>query len=468
MFDFNSMYSWLLNNWQLVLIDVVLAVAAYFALRFAFIRFRRFFSGAYVRIQSWLTQSTPGRIRTGTRRWFRLVHLRRYRQVRYGYVKTHPEVYFLVLAVTAVLYLAAGTACLWAHLTIPRINHPLNVGVLIYIFGIAHFASGFRVVDRTHVGGVFVLGIPTIEITGFFLIVLGPDFLMKFGQVELAPIDISVPSAPEKVWRGRDDKGKPLPIPRDSDYEEPIRIVFADEEYSTLNKRRDPLRNKVREDDPLLRSQTQEVEYIVRMAVLPSHYFDFVVKVKDYKNARVQIRGIGVAKINEDFTKICVRRASVENDKYNGLLQRHLANEVRGWGVAIINAKIRLLLSYSMNKAIEGIPEAEAQGRAEAQKAYGQKDAAKTLSEGERIRLTNEGQGRAAAETAHLDAVTQGLKRRMGDLALEGSDVLGAETASVIGQSDSDKLVLGAAGLVEAIGLGKAVGSAVRPTQPAQ
>ncbi|MBY0473239.1 hypothetical protein K2Q00_03105 [Patescibacteria group bacterium] len=403
-----------------------------------------------------------GTPKTKIKRWLKLAKLRRYRQRRYGYIKTYPEVYFLTLAVVAALYLIVGSACLWKQVAIPQTDWKFNVGLLIYTAGLAHFASGWKVVDKTHIGGVFVLGIPTIEISGLFLFVLGPDWLMKFSQIELAPVDISVPSSPEKVWRGRGPDNKPLPIPKDSDYEEPIRIIFADEEHSKLDDK-DLLKKAARADDPLLRSQTQEVEYIVRMAILPGHYFDFIVKVKDYPNARVQIRGFGVAKINEEFTSISVRRASFQNQEYNLRLQQHLAREVRSWGVGINNAKIRILLSYSMNKAIEGIPEGEAQGRAEAEKAYGMKSSMKTLSEGEEIKLTNEGRGRASAVKSLQDATTDALTRRAKELELEGSDVLGAEVAREIGQSQSDKFVLGVGGIAEALGLSRALSGSIRP-----
>jgi hypothetical protein len=370
-------------------------------------------------------------------------------------IKHYPQLYYWTLLLVGCAYAGVGGLVHYAGVSISINGEDADVGYLIFMIGAFHYIGSIKIVDRAYLGGVSILGIPACEVTGRFIIALW--LICDYDEIELTPIEISVPTSPEKVWRGRDAGGKPLPIPVEGGYEEPLRVVFTSQDYEKLEASEPEVAKLISKGDPLLNRTTEEVSFVVRAAVQPGRFFDFYVRIRDYNNARVQIRALGIAKITEDFSKMSAAVALATLESNNLKLEEHLGKYVESWGVAIVNAKITIQLSYSMNSALEEIPEAQAKARATVHHAEGAAKATVLQSEADQTRLTNEGKGRAAADKAQLNATTSALKRRTKELELSGAEVLGAETARAIGQGPSDKIILGATGFVESLGIGKAL-----------
>lgn len=339
-------------------------------------------------------------------------------------VVNYPALYYLGLFTLFGIYFLTGLFLLLSGLEISALDSTAKVGYLVWEVGVIHFLLGIRIVDANQIGGVFLLGWMTEEVSGTIVCVPpGPFWLIT---LPLLTQEMEIPAEPENIWRGED----PPPAGR-PELRPPIRITFAEGE------------NK---DDPLQRRVTEEVSFFVRLRI--ERFFPFYVRVGSIEEAKRQLEDTGVSYLAEVLPHHTLSEAIKRVVDYSRELKSRLDAAVESWGVRIPTARVKQFpFSKSLNTAIQQMAESSAK-----------KIATITAAEGEREKRTLEGAGSAAAEKALLDARTEGLRRRKDDLGItDGAVVAGIEAAERIGQGASTKIIVGAAGIKEIIGLGAAV-----------
>ena len=310
----------------------------------------------------------------------------------------------------------------------------LDVGYLVWTLGALHFAAGFRIVRIDMLGGVFLFGVPTVEVTGKPIIV--PPGIFSLGTVSRKVLEMEFPENPEKIYRG-DAPEVPLGL------KPPIRIPFANPPQNDASG--------INPNDPLHRRSTNEVTFFVRMQV--TSVFDFLVHIGDETAARVQLEDMGVSVLNDELTQLTPAQALQKIGEKSQRLEDDIRKRTRWWGVKIHNARIKLIeFSHGLNSSIQGIPKAAADAQATV-----------LTAEGEKTKRTREGEGDAAARKADLVERTAGLKKMAEDLGVETSVVIAAETAQAIGKSSSDKIIVGTQGFADLLGIGTAIAGAIKP-----
>lgn len=340
-------------------------------------------------------------------------------------IETYPWLYAWAVSGLALLYVLVGGVALFFNFTFDGVSY--NIGFLVYYVGVLHYATALRVVDRANVAGVLVLGWATIERSGG--IVIAPWLLCKYIEYPLAAIEIKVPRSSEKVWRGNPDQVRP------QGYEEPIRIPFASAKKDGL----DPtIQEKILDNDPLLNRTTQEVSFVVRIAIRRASqaheygFFDFYVRIGTLRNAHVQVKPVGVTKLFETLAGHCAAEVLARTEYFNRQLQSHMAKTFNPWGVDVITAKMSLNFSKSLNSSLEEVPQGRARGQAQAGEA-----------EGTRTKLALEGLGRAEAAKAELEHRGAGMKKMMQDMGIQNPELaVAADVSGRLADNESVKYIL--------------------------
>lgn len=341
-------------------------------------------------------------------------------------VKTYPLLYWFALGGLAALWFLLGL--IFIGQTFNAVGYEWNTELLIWIFGILHFAAGIRVIDANRIGGIFVLGWPTCQITGQLLCV--PPGLLWMKDEEILTKEMEIPAEPENIWR--EEAAPPADRPN---LRPPIRITFAEGKDK---------------DDPLQRRVTEEVSFFVRLRI--EKFFNFYVRIGEMNEAKHQLEDVGVSYLAEVLPGHTLSEAIKKVGDYSGQLKERLVEATIGWGAKVVTARVKQFpFSRSLNAAIQKMAEETAGKRAAIIKA-----------EGEKQKLTLEGKGAANAVQAGIDARTNGYKKMAKDLGVHGKDVLGVETARAIGGSESTKIIVGTGGFADLIGAGVAIADTVK------
>jgi hypothetical protein len=359
-----------------------------------------------------------------------------------GTVPRYPALYFITLAALGIGYILLGMY--FSDVTFFSGFAELNVGHWIWFAGIIHFAAGVRIVDIQHLVGVYFVGIPTIQISGGFIV--APPGIFQQTSDELRTYEDEFPDEPQNVWHG-DDTLAPMPAGKVP----PIRVAFSDPQtdypFGITG-------GTIRAGDPLNRRTTNEVSFVVRWRILDE--FNFRRNIQLPENARAQLDDIGVSFLNENLTRMTPAVALLNMEIINAKFEEILRTETANWGVSIVNGRIKLIgLSHGLNSSIQDI----AQGEAEAQ-------AVALTAGGEKIRLQREGEGRADAEYAEITRRGEAQAKMASDLGLGGADILAAETARAIGSAPSTKLIVGTDGMTQILAAGAAIAESFK-TPPA-
>jgi len=194
---------------------------------------------------------------------------------------------------------------------------------------------------------------------------------------------------------------------------------------------------------------TLSVNFAVQYAI--TDIFDYTANFGSTEEIQKQLRDIGEVTIVEDITQNTPASFIKNLPKINLKLAEQVKERFENSGVNIIS--VRLLspdISHEVSMALAGIPKA----RAEAAQV-------EARAEGEKTRLTKEGEGKGAAELALLTAQANGRKVIMDALKVKGDIVLATE--AVRGLSDkTDVLIVGAeSGMRDVMGLVKGAQSAL-------
>jgi hypothetical protein len=357
-----------------------------------------------------------------------------------GWVPRYTLAYFGVLALTAAAW--CGLAFAFYNNTVTLGGTEWNIGLVILVLGVFHFVTGIRIAGIEEIVGAYIFGFPTIKVSGG--VIVAPLGVFGISRDKYHTLEVEFPAEPQNIWRGDKELCPPGKKP-------PIRIPFSDPHgdypFGITNA-------GIREGDPLHRRSTNEVTFITRWRILDP--FNLRRNIGTQEMAIDQMEDIGVSFLNEVLTKMPLSVALFNLATINIHFEIRMRQKTRHWGIEIVDCRIKTIdLSHDLNSSIQEMSENDA-------KAQG----AILLAQGEKAKRTLEGQGTAAAAQAlakaQLDGRTDGLTRMRAELKLKSAAILAADVARDIGQSPSDKIILGIGGLAEALGAGAAIAGALK------
>ena len=333
-------------------------------------------------------------------------------------IPRHLWYYWTMLGTLFLIYFGGGILLNLLQVGITISEDPLLIGNFLILIGLAHFVTGLRVVKADEIGGIFVLGAPTIQVSG--TLVCAPAFLSTLETLTANTIEFELPEDPQHIWRGDDAP------PVNSGMRPPIRITFAEDPQS---------------DDPLERRVTQEVVFFVRMRI--ENFFNFWKRIGSLPEARHQLEDMGVAILSADLPKVTLSNAIQEIALYSRQLQTDLRTSTRSWGVRVADARVKqFVLAHNLNQAIQN----RAASVADKQTTITNAEAAKQKS-------TLEGEGFANAVKAELDARTGGLHNMATTLGVASEAVLASEAARNIASGPNNTVIVGTQGVTDLLGV---------------
>lgn len=341
-------------------------------------------------------------------------------------IPRHPRYYWTMLGTLLLIYFGGATLLNFFQVSIPT-SEDLLVGNFLLAIGLAHFVTGLRVVQADEIGGIFVLGAPTIQVSG--TLVCAPAFLFTLETLTANTIEFELPEDPQHIWRGDDAP------PPNSRMRPPIRITFAEG----------------KEEGPLERRVTQEVVFFVRMRI--ENFFNFWKRIGNLTEARHQLEDMGVAILSADLPKVTLSKAIEDIGTYSQKLQTGLRASTRSWGVRVVDARIKqFALAHNLNQAI--------QDRAA---SVANKQTTITNAEATRQKHTLEGEGIANAVRAEIDARTGGLSNMATTLGVASEAVLASEVARNIASGPNNTVIVGTQGVTDLLGVVAAAQKAFPP-----
>ncbi len=342
--------------------------------------------------------------------------------------KLHRMLLFCGLTVILVMLIAAWET--WDITLFDGFGLVFNGGPTMFLIAILYLSSSLVGVRADEVAGTFCYGKALVRL------VSGLHFV-PFGLMQIKPAprpvqEFQCPGEPEKVFKGDDREELPYGMIR------PIRAVT-----------RAP---KDGENGILDTQMTLSVNFIVQYAI--TDIFDYVANFGSKEEIEKQLRDVGEVKIIEDITQNTPASFIEKLPEINGRLAGQVRRRFKNSGINIIS--VRLVspdISHDVSKALANVPKA----RAEAAQV-------EIRAGGERTRLTREGEGKAAAELAMLNARAAGQKKVMDKLKVGGEAILAAEAVRAL-SDETDVLVVGAeSGMRDVMGLVKGAQSALAAT----
>ena len=236
-------------------------------------------------------------------------------------VIAYHNLYLRGLAVLFAAYLIVGMVFAIFVPKITIVESSANTGYLLWELGILHFIAGIRIVDANKIGGIFLLGWMTREVTA--TIVCVPPGIFWLITEDILTKEMEIPAEPENIWREEATPPKDRPEVRP-----PIRITFKE----------DPA-NK---GDPLARRVTEEVSFFVRLRV--EKFFNFYVRIGKMDEARHQLEDVGVSYLAEVLPQHTLSEAIMKVREFSdgpGALHDRLVKATRSWGVKVVTARVK-------------------------------------------------------------------------------------------------------------------------------
>ncbi len=252
-------------------------------------------------------------------------------------------------------------------------------------------------------------------------------------------IQDELPAEPEKIYRGSEGDKLGRTVPKELQLlgmKPPIRVTFSDSNEESVIE-------KIKKDDPYDRRLTAEVVPVIRWRI--DNFVVFLKTIGSVGSARKQMEDTCVKTFTEFLTKVSPAVALLRIKEFSAKLQEEIEKLVQSWGIEIENAQIKAInFSQTLNAAVQDV----------------------VVKEREKQAAILEGQGLGGKEEAVLKGRTDGLKKMMDDLKVEGEAVLGAETARAIaGEGDKSSqrtIIAGSGGFVDLIGAAAAIGESLR------
>jgi regulator of protease activity HflC (stomatin/prohibitin superfamily) len=317
-----------------------------------------------------------------------------------------------------------------------------NWGMAAFLVQVFYTLVSFKTVGPTELGAKLFFGKPLYEVSSGLVFI--PFGIFQLKKETRLTIQDEIPADPQHIFRREDTEIVP------SGFFPPIRIPFG---FAIKEKKLRELKIQVSDDsddkkkyrkldlfppkeDPLNIRVTAEVVSVIRWQI--KNYIQFLITIGNREEARRQMEDCTVGSLTREFAKITPAVALANLGTYGLALKYEIEQRIEGWGIEFKNAQIKTINFHrDLNTAIGSVPEAEFKKK------------------------TNiiEGQGLGAKEKAILIGRTDGLKQMAKDLKIDGSIVLGAETARAITQNPGQKTIIaGPKGFSDLIATASAIG----------
>jgi regulator of protease activity HflC (stomatin/prohibitin superfamily) len=311
-------------------------------------------------------------------------------------------------------------------------------GTLATYLMMIYLAASVRIVGPQKVGAVLLLGRPWFDVSSGPVLV--PLLIASLVTEKGTIIQDELPADPEKIYRKGDGDPEGNTVPPELQaigMRPPIRVTFSGRNDAVSRA------NNIADDDPYDRRLTAEVVPVVRWKIIS--YKVFLQTIGSIDEARRQMEDSSIGVFNDLLAPVSPAVAMLKMSETNSALKTEIAELVKDWGVALLNAEIKTLrFSRTLNSAVQNVVIEERNKRAS----------------------IYQGEGQGGKERAILAGRSAGLKQMVEDLELEdGKLVLGAETARAIaGEGDKSSqrtIIAGAGGFAELVGVGAAIAKSV-------
>lgn len=274
----------------------------------------------------------------------------------------------------------------------------VSYGEVLMVLPLLHIAVSIHSVNENEFGALFFWGQPVRDVDQGLRFV--PFGLLSLQRLPRNPIQWQFPDDPEYVFKGTDSERAndeeffALSPEERGSFSLPIRVTTGKPKKSTKDKTPDG-----NEDVAALDVQmTIEVNFYVRWRV--QHPIVFLVRIGSIGEALRQLRDSGERTVTNEIVKRTPAAIISGLNTINKKLNDELENITGDWAISVIEAAMLSPdLTYKVNKALQAVPEAKARATQ-----------TQVTAQAERIRLTQEGQGRAAALTAEYAAIADGAK----------------------------------------------------------
>ncbi len=302
-------------------------------------------------------------------------------------------------------------------------------GLAMFLAIVLYTIASFHTIGPTELGARIFLGRPIDNLSSGFVFV--PFGIFELEKAPCVFIQSELPSDPEHIYRGK-DKVPDNMFP-------PIRIPFGVPKKPVDG-------DGTLADDPYNQRMTQEVVPVITWQI--DDFVTFLTIIGGVEQAKRQMEDVSIANLTEAFALVTPAVALKGLVTFSDELKVAIEKATSEWGVSIKSAKIKAInFNHELNESIIGIAQAHVKARA-----------AIITAEGEKEKRRLEGEGAGAAEKAVLAGRTEGLKKMMDDLGLEGHEVLGAETARGITSNPGQKtIIIGKGGIGELAAIAGAV-----------
>ena len=302
-----------------------------------------------------------------------------------------------------------------------------------------YIAASLRIVGPTELGCILRFGKPLKNVSSG--LVFAPLWIFTLETETKLVIQDELPTEPDKIYRGSERYPEGSTVPPELaalGFRPPIRVTFSgrNEAVSTAEG--------IDENDPYDRRLTEEVVPVIRWEI--HDYKVFLQTIGLVAEARRQMEDTCVGTFNEILTKVSPAVALLHLDDYSvNELKPRIDALVDGWGIDVKSAKIKMIrFSKTLNAAVQNV----------------------VVQERNKVAKILEGEGQGGKEKAILDGRTAGLTKMREDLKVDGSTVLGAETARAIaGEGDKSSqrtIIAGSGGFADLIGTAVAVGESLK------
>jgi len=346
-------------------------------------------------------------------------------------VTENPRLYYCLwiagVAIIVVLLLVSWVA--WDKELYKDFGITFNGGSTFALLAVTYLALSLKGVGANEVAGAFFYGKALVRLNSGLHFV--PFILMQVKKESRTIQEFQCPGEPEKVFKGDDKEALPDGMIR------PIRVV---------TRAPDP---NSKSEEILDTQMSFVVSFVFQYAVYD--VFDYIANFGTLETVHIQLRDIGEATVAEYATEKTASKFIEGVPETNQKLGVKVQERFQNSGVKIISARlVSPDITHDVSSALAGIPIARATAKQ-----------TKIKADGEEVRLTKEGAGKAAAELSWLSAQAEGLKKIRTELEISGETVLAAE--AVRGLSDkTDVIVVGAeGGMKDVMGLVKGAQSAL-------
>lgn len=339
-----------------------------------------------------------------------------------------------LLGLAIILALLGTSYWKWSALLYQGKGLALNTGPLPLLLAAAYLVASFKQVAADQVAGAYFYGKALVRLAP------GPHFvpfgLMQIRSESRLVQEFQAPGEPEKVFKGDDGELLPEGMVR------PIRAV-------TRAPKPDDGENQI-----LDVQMTLTLSFVVQYAIVD--IFDYVANFESPATVEMQLRDIGEVTLAERVTQNTPRTFIEQLGSVNADLITAVKDRFQNSGINIIS--VRLIspdVSHGVSTALASIPIAKATAQATI-----------IAADAEKIRLTREGEGTAAATLADrlanakgaladLEARARGGKKMMKDLKVDGPTVVASETVRNINEKTDVIVVGGEGGMRDLMGLVK-------------